>query len=86
MQRCTRVISKSCCEDRLKKKVKGHYLKLSGTALAADSVSAGAEGGVDLLLAAQGTQQRLLQPLKLLLQEVLLPAALARAVLVPVLP
>lgn len=56
------------------------HLKLSGAGLAAHHVAAGAEGGVDLLLAAQHAQQRLPELLQPLLQR---PALLAAAAVQP---
>lgn len=55
------------------------YLQLGRAALAAHSVAAGAEGGVDLLLAAQHAEHGFLQLAQLLLQHSALLAAEALA-------
>ena len=56
------------------------HLKLTGAGLATHHVTAGAEGGVNLLLAAQHAQQRLPELLQPLLQR---PALLAAAAVQP---
>ena len=59
------------------------HLELTGAALAAHHVAAGAEGGVHLLLAAQHAQQRFAQLPQPLLQR---PALLAAAAVGPLVP